>query len=398
MNQCFRTWIKPLHRTGALAEADIHHKNESGSVCEWSADLRWSARWKTAKWNLMRGMRVVAVLVAPSCLTTLSPRWWNLEVHPYLATTAGFGAFIVLSIAEKLFLLAFHAFHRSFGSFIAVLIDRFSRIVLWLLIALFGFFLSGTNPLLMTIGWWLCALPIIAQRWFERQRDLKGARLIDGNYKLVGFVKDKQRWRKKRKIGNGKLFVLPATSPLGEHSVQVLASPVPEIYVGSKVRQALGSNEFGAALAHEFGHAFCTRTVGLELLSWGWRIFGPPVLVSLGLELLHGKIPWLPGETAFSWMTVASLAWLVYRWVSLVLHRPTEYAADRYAVDVTRNHAGFIAGLKRLSAVGQFNVFPNVIDLLGMNSHPCTLWRIRKIEKARAIFDQQMAKKAAKVR
>jgi Zn-dependent protease with chaperone function len=87
---------------------------------------------------------------------------------------------------------------------------------------------------------------------------------------------------------------------------------------------------------------------------------------------------------------------LLWRWLSLLLHRQVEYAADRYAVEATRNHAAFIDGLKRLAAVQPRNVFPNFLDALGMNSHACVLWRIRRIERLRKAFDEEAGEKSVR--
>lgn len=178
--------------------------------------------------------------------------------------------------------------------------------------------------------------------------------------------------------------------------VRVLPSSTPSIYVGAKAREALGPDAFTAVLAHEFGHSLCTTTAGLDVLSWGLRLFGLPVFTAVALEFLHGRLPWVPGRTGLAWLTVAALVWLLYRWLLLILHRPAEYAADRYAVEVTRSHAAYIEGLKRLATIQPYNVLPNLVDALGMNSHPCVLWRTRRIEKLRQAFENEVAEKVAK--
>jgi hypothetical protein len=361
-------------------------------VEDWAQRLRPTARRKTWLSNLLRTARTLSLIGVPAAIQASTRPSWNFNAHPYLAMTTAFAAYAVLLVAYTCLLVTVI---RPGAPFATSLVDPFNRLATWFLIALYGYFLWDIDPILFNAGWGLSAAPILLQRYFEKKRQFRGARLIDGNYKLVGFISEKRPWRRTiGKLASAKLYVLPADSPLGQHSVQILPLTPPEIYVGAKARELIGSDSFRAVLAHEFGHSLGTTTVGVEALSWGLRLFGLPVLMTAALTLLNGRLLWVPGHTGLSWLSIAVLVWLLWHWLLLLLHRPVEYAADRYAVEVTRSHAALIEGFKRMAEVHAYNVFPNFVDALGMNSHPCLLWRIRRLEKLRNAFDQEAAKKA----
>jgi hypothetical protein len=251
---------------------------------EWGEELRLKARRKTAISNLLRVAEAVSLLGVPALLQALLAPSWNSQEHPYLMITTAFAGYALLLLAERLFAVAVISPGAPFRD---ALINPLSRIGAWFVIAILGYALSETNLMLITAGWWLSAVPLMAQRYFENTRRLRGARLVDRNYKLVGFFSGKRRWRKiTGKLGNAELYVLPDNSPSGQYCVQVLPLSTPRIYVGSKAREVLGSHAFRAVLAHEFGHTLSTRTTGLDVLSWGLHLFGLPVLVAGASDFL----------------------------------------------------------------------------------------------------------------
>ena len=335
-------------------------------VEDWAERLRPTARRKTSLRNLLRAAQTLSLIGVPAAIQGIAPSSWRFDAHPYLAITTAFSCYAVLLVVQRFFLAAII---RSGAPFSAKLVNPLSQIATWFVIAFYGHFLWGIHPILFNLGWCLCAAPILLQRHFERKRYLGGARLVDGNYKFVGFLPEKRPWRRTTgKLANAKLYVLPDDSPSGKHAVQVLPFATPEIYVGAEARELCGPDAFRAVLAHEFGHTLGTTKVGVEAISWGLRLFGLPVLLTVALAFLNGTLPWSPGETGLSWLSVAVPVWLLWHWLLLLLHRPVEYAADRYAVEVTRSHAALIEGFKRMAEVQPYNVFPNIVDALGMNS------------------------------
>jgi Zn-dependent protease with chaperone function len=293
-------------------------------------------------------------------------------------------------------------------------------IILWFFCATFGFFvmdqilrdpmlrrrrrlifrLLGTLPELMLLclltmywwlvfpghialaigAWWVGGIGLVMGRYLVRTWALREAILQTKDYKL--FAHKTGRFSKRIKHGRASLYELPDNSVFSQYAVMVLARDEPEVYVGAGARRLLNPDELRAAIAHELGHSWSQRYVGHELVDWLRRLLFIPILVAAGSTLLANAPLWMERNLIFALLTMMTLAWQINHWVSCLLGRPRELAADLHAIEMTRTPQAYVAGMRKLVETEPYNVFPNLFDALGLCSHPCLVKRVNNLATA----------------
>jgi Zn-dependent protease with chaperone function len=214
---------------------------------------------------------------------------------------------------------------------------------------------------------------------------LREAVLLTKDYKLFGHRTGK--FSKRIKHDRASLYALAEDSAFPRDTVMTLSGHQPDIYVGAEARRILDPDELRSAIAHELGHSWSQHYVGYELADWIRRLFFVPMLVSAGSALLARMAPWIDRHMIFAFLAMMTLAWEMNVWASHLLSRPRELAADLYAVEMTRTPQAFATGLVKLFESRPYNVPPNLLDALGLLSHPCVAKRLRCIAAAEEASD-----------
>jgi Zn-dependent protease with chaperone function len=161
-----------------------------------------------------------------------------------------------------------------------------------------------------------------------------------------------------------------------------LVSDEPNIYASPQARALLDPDQFRTIVAHELGHSWSTHYVNYQVVDWIRRLLFIPLLTST-VTVLLSKIPTVAGQTStFLLLTALVLIWHLNNWMSTILGRPQELAADLYGVEVTRTPTAFVEAMAKLAEVEPYNVFPNLFDTLALCSHPCTVKRLKHVVAA----------------
>ena len=254
--------------------------------------------------------------------------------------------------------------------------------VLWVLCGscmLWSFIPSG--HLVLAIGlWWLTGFALVLVRYVTRRWAFKEAVLQTEKYKLFG--RRVGRFSKRTKHEKASLYQLADKSAFPRHSVMTLISDEPKIYASPEARAMLDPDQFRTIVAHELGHSWSTHHVGYEVADWIRRLLFIPLLAS-AVTVLLGKMPTTAAQfSAPLFLATLALIWHLNNWMSTILGRPRELAADLYGVEVTRTPTAFVEAMAKLAEVEPYNVFPNLFDTLALCSHPCTVKRLKHVVAA----------------
>lgn len=354
-------------------------KTISVELPQWDDDFILKSKKYTRRINFFRVIDTLALLCMPSVLSILPmiDGWYGQT--QYLAIIVFLVGLASVSIVRQVFWFILVA-KRS--HFLGNLLRQVGKIGIWCTLCLWWYALSDTNIFFVILGWWICCIPFVGYLWLVRRWDLKGAKLVKNNYRLAG-LKRLPSGSRKQKLGSLKLYELPEDSPLGNYSAQATVARKPSVYIGASMMEYLTPNQLNAVVAHELGHSLSTDKMPFQIGRWGWRLFGLPIILWL-VQLLPSSLkPWLSEGTVSQFLTITIAGWLVSNWIAILLDRQIELGADLFALRLATGAQDFVDGMGKMARKVPYNVFPNLFDWLGFNSHPSVVSRMRKLQQAR---------------
>ncbi|MFC1611928.1 M48 family metallopeptidase [Myxococcota bacterium] len=288
--------------------------------------------------------------------------------NPYLALLLYFGCLTVLVAARS----GLHAIERKRQILLGPLVEDIATLGLWAVIGCWWYFVHGAGSFVAVLSWWACAILILPFRYLLRRIKLKGAKVRNASFRL---------WKRK-KGETARLLELPEDSAYGNYVAMTLAGSKPDIFVGKKLHDALSETELRAVIAHEFGHSAATDTAGFQLAVMFWRMFALPMVASLTILVPVAWTPWLNLDSPWRFISLSALGFLLTRWGLSALQRPVEMGADRFALNIMRGAQHLVDAFEKMARISRYNVFPNVLDTLGLSSHPCIAKRMEALKDA----------------
>lgn len=167
-------------------------------------------------------------------------------------------------------------------------------------------------------------------------------------------------------------------SPSGQRYAFAMLLPSKSLVVSRKALQVLTPDELEAALAHELAHLklrHLKQAAAISLI--GLALVIAPMIAFLfrGRLFAHVDPTWL--LIVCMPASVIGLFWMFFgaRWIS----RQREYAADRVALEVTRN---FPAAVSSLQKMAKHSPLPFVHEVEDASTHPALS---KRLERLRAI-------------
>jgi Zn-dependent protease with chaperone function len=349
---------------------------------EWDSQFIARAKRYTRWMNLYSVGRALIVLIVPCGLAltassgSLSAQWGFRPILLFFAVLS-----VLLLVDEVLWDPKLRRkrrlVYRSAGTL--------SELALLCLLTVYWWLVFPGHIALALGAWWVGGIALALIRYVMRMWALREAVLLTKDYKLFGHRTGK--FSKRIKHDRASLYALAEDSAFPRDTVMTLSGHQPDIYVGAEARRILDPDELRSAIAHELGHSWSQHYVGYELADWIRRLFFVPMLVSAGSALLARMAPWIDRHMIFAFLAMMTLAWEMNVWASHLLSRPRELAADLYAVEMTRTPQAFATGLVKLFESRPYNVPPNLLDALGLLSHPCVAKRLRCIAAAEEASD-----------
>jgi Zn-dependent protease with chaperone function len=355
---------------------------------EWDSQFITRAKRYTRWMNLYSVGRVVILLAVPWGLVLAS------RVHPRLAGWA-FRFILLFFLTISIFFIVERFLWdpklRQKRRLAYRLAETLPELVVLCLLTLYWWLVFPGHVALAIGAWWVGGIALALIRYVVRRWALREAVLLTDDYKLFGHRTGK--FSKRVRHDRASLYVLAENSAFPHDTIMTLISHEPAIYVGAEARRMLGADELRASIAHEMGHSWSHHYAGYELADWIRRLFLVPLLVAAGSALLTSASWWIDRNIVPAFLAVVTLAWELNVWASCLLGRPRELAADLYAAEVTRTPHALGTGLVKWAESRHYNVFPNLLDTLGLLSHPCVVRRLRCVAAAAAGEEHRLGKR-----
>lgn len=344
---------------------------------EWESDFVRRSRRHTRKADAYAVVRFLMVFAAPWGLALTS--FWGIggADHAFRMIAIFFAVVVMLFGGEQ---IGRGVWRRQKRRAISALFYTVPELALLCALCIYWWLLFPGHIALAIAAWWAFGVFLGLSRYAWRRWALAEAVLQTRDYRLFG--RRVGRSVKRAKHDKASLYGLAQKSAFHPGTVMVLRCDEPEVYVSSDARSRLEADQLRAIIAHELGHSWSQHHVGREVGEWVRRMFLVPLLGWVASILLAAAPVRTVPVLVSVFLTVLMLVWKFNAWMSNLLNRPRELAADLYAVEMTRTPEAFVEGMRRLVESEPYNVFPNLFDTLGFRSHPCIVKRLEHVAAA----------------